>query len=323
MVTTTTSTRARTVMKRAALAAYASSVAIALGAGPSTASAASHTPRAHGHALTQPIRRATTIAVAPSQIAGSLGVLENIPQTLNNCGPASVAEVLAYWGIQRTQDETAAVLRADGNPFGMSPYAIPSYARGLGLEALVAPEGTPRLVKALISNGFPVIVSQRVSLEDHYQHYRPIEAYDDRQGVFISSDPYMGPGYSIPYAAFSQIWTTSNGRFVALYPPAKASLLKAVLFSAGWNAGQAFARDIAVTEHRMRHPEQNNSAWGNSAALHWGGARSYPYLTLAWDNLQLRRLSTARANLQQAVRHGASSLTISWINGEFPVRYTG
>jgi len=321
MVTTTTSARARTViMKRATLAACASSVAIALGAGPSTASAASHTPPAHGHARTQTIHRATTIAVAPSRIAGSLGVLENIPQTLNNCGPASVAEVLAYWGIQRTQDETAAVLRADGNPFGMSPYAIPSYAGSLGLKALVAPEGTPRLVKALISNGFPVIVSQRVSLDDHYQHYRPIEAYDDRQGVFISSDPYMGPGYSIPYAAFSRIWTTSNARFVALYPPAKASLLKAVLLSAGWNAGQAFAHDIAVTEDRMRHPNRNNSAWGHSAALHWSGARSYPYLTLAWDNLQLGRLSAARANLQQATQHGASPLTVSWISSGFPVR---
>jgi len=288
--------------------------------GPSTASAASHTPPAHGQAQTQTIHRATTIAVAPSRIAGSLGVLENIPQTLNNCGPASVAEVLAYWGIQRTQYETAAVLRADGNPFGMSPYAIPGYARGLGLEALVAPEGTLRLVKALISNGFPVIVSQRVSLDDHYQHYRPIEAYDDRQGVFTSSDPYMGPSYSIPYAAFSRLWTTGNGRFVVLYPPAKASLLKAVLLSAGWDAEQAFAHDITVTEHRMRHPEQNNSAWGNPNTFRWSGARSYPYLTLAWDNLQLGRLSTARANLQQAVQHGASPLTISWISSGFPVR---
>ncbi len=320
MVTTTTSTPTRTIGKRVALAACASSVAIALCAGPSVASAASHTPPAHRDTSTQPIHRATTIVVASSRIAGSLGPLVNIPQTLNNCGPASVAEVLAYWGIQRTQYETAAVLRADGNPFGMSPYAIPGYARGLGLEALVAPEGTPRLIKALISNGFPVIVSQRVSLDDHYQHYRPIQAYDDRQGVFTSSDPYMGPGYSIPYAAFSQIWTTSNGRFVALYPLAKAALLGAVLLSAGWNAGQAFAHDIAVTEDRMRHPNWNNAAWGNPGAFHWSGARGYPYLTLAWDNLRLGRLSAARVNLQQAVQHGASPLTISWISGEFPAR---
>src|SRR5260370_40734474 len=55
-------------------------------------------------------------AVTPSRPTGSLGPLINIPQTWNNCGPASVAEVLAYWGISRTQGEVQAVLRADGNP---------------------------------------------------------------------------------------------------------------------------------------------------------------------------------------------------------------
>src|SRR5438552_575556 len=43
---------------------------------------------------------AATIAAARS--ARSLRTVANIPQTLNNCGPASIAEVLAFWGIYRT-----------------------------------------------------------------------------------------------------------------------------------------------------------------------------------------------------------------------------
>src|SRR5438093_11155313 len=45
------------------------------------------------------------VVVAPSRSAGTVGPLITIAQSWNNCGPASVAEVLHFWGIQRTQDQ--------------------------------------------------------------------------------------------------------------------------------------------------------------------------------------------------------------------------
>ncbi|HLY64545.1 MAG TPA: C39 family peptidase, partial [Chloroflexota bacterium] len=140
-----------------------------------------------------PAAASQSTAAAPVPSVASLGPLIFISQTLNNCGPSSVAEVLDYWGIHKTQGEVQATLRADGNPGGMAPFGIPAYARSLGLAALMAPGGTDAVIKALVGNGFPVIVSQWVSLSDHYGHYRPIEAYDDSRGVFVSSDPYLGP----------------------------------------------------------------------------------------------------------------------------------
>src|SRR5690348_9940646 len=74
-------------------------------------------------------------ATPPAKAA--LGPLEFISQTMNNCGPASVAEVLDFWGIHKSQGEVQAVLRADGNPNGMSPFGLPSYVRGLGMAALM------------------------------------------------------------------------------------------------------------------------------------------------------------------------------------------
>jgi hypothetical protein len=127
------------------------------------------------HAEGAPARAGAGI-VAPSHARGALGPLVNIAQTWNNCGPASLAEVLAYWGISRTQGQIQAVLRVDGPTRGMTPYGVPGYARSLGMRALVGVDGTEALVKALISNGFPVIVSQQVSLTYRIGHYRPIEA---------------------------------------------------------------------------------------------------------------------------------------------------
>jgi predicted double-glycine peptidase len=252
------------------------------------------------------------VAVVPSGVAGSVGSLPQIWQTYNNCGPASVAEVLAYWGIARTQDQVQRVLRADNNPHGMAPYGVPSYARSLGLRALLGVVGTPRLLKALVTNGFPVIVNQWYSVAEHTRHYRPIQAYDDRQGVFVSSDPFGGPGHAITYADFAATWTVSNNRFIVLFPPAKARLLDAVLASAGWNKSQAYQRDLRRLKARLRSGRVSSTTSGSRAF------RYYAYLNIAWDEVELGQYTAARQELRQATAHGANPILVHWVAGEIP-----
>jgi predicted double-glycine peptidase len=266
-------------------------------------------PTTAHHATTPAAKR---VAVAPTAPAAALGPLENIPQTWNNCGPASVAEVLAYWGIYRTQDETKAVLRGDGNPYGMSPYDVPAYMRSLGMRGIVGVGGAPQLVKALIANGFPVIVSQYVSVTDHIGHYRPIQAYDDRQGIFTSSDPYLGQGHTITYADFSTIWNYTNHRFIVLYPPAKQALVSAVLASMGWNTATAYAQDLVKLQKQHLHPSRAAAAYSGSP---YARSRNYE-LSLAWDNIQLRRFTAARAAIALAARQGANPVVVGWVQNE-------
>jgi len=256
------------------------------------------------------------VAVVPSRAAGGVGYLPHIWQTYNNCGPSSVAEVLSYWGITRTQDQVRLVLRADNNPRGMAPYGVPSYARGVGLQALLGVAGTPRLLKALLSNGFPVIVNQLVSATDHDRHYRPIQSYDDGQGVFVSSDPLIGAAYAIPYAGFVRLWAVSNNRFIVLYPSSKAPLLDAVLASAGWDRARAYRGDLAKTEARLRSGKP--PVTGMAAAP--GAFKYYSYLNIAWDDMELGRYAAARRQLRQAAAHGANPLMVSWVAREIPAR---
>jgi uncharacterized protein len=252
------------------------------------------------------------VTVAPSSAAGNVGYLPQIWQTYNNCGPASVAEVLAYWGIARTQYQVQLVLRADNSPSGMAPYGVPSYVRSVGLRALLGVAGTPRVLKALVSNGFPVIVNQWYSVADHTRHYRPIQAYDDRQGVFVSSDPAGGPGHAIAYPDFAAIWAVSNNRFIVLFPAAKALLLGAVLASAGWNKSQAYQRDLARSEARLRSGRVLPTTSGSR------GLRYYTYLNIAWDEVELGQYAAARQELQQARAHGANPILVHWVAGEIP-----
>ena len=248
-------------------------------------------------------------AAATPPAKAALGPLEFISQTMNNCGPASVAEVLDFWSIHKSQGEVQAVLRADGNPNGMAPFGIPSYVRSLGMSALMGAGGTDALVKGLVSSGFPVIVSQWVSLSDHYGHYRPIEAYDDARGVFVSSDPYLGANHTIGYDEFDKLWASANNRFYVIYPPAKEAQLKAVVASLGWDPRSAYMADIAVQQARLSGG-QTNGPQG------WGFRRGYSALSMAWDNLQLGDVPAAQRALDFARAEGASPIVTNWIAAE-------
>lgn len=256
-----------------------------------------------------PAAAAKPVPAAALPARASLGPLVDIEQTLNNCGPASVAEVLRYWGIARTQGQVQAVLRADGNPRGMEPYGVPAYARSLGLDALMGVNGDDAVVKSLVAAGFPVIVSQWVSATDHIAHYRPIEAYDDARGVFVASDPYLGPNHLIGYAEFDQIWRSGNGRFMVLYPPGQQAQLRAALAAAGWDSTAAYQADLAKLQRRAAN-EQDRFLAGNAR---W---RSFGALSIAWDALQLGQLDAASAALRQAEAQQANAVLVRWIAQE-------
>ncbi len=251
-------------------------------------------------------RTSASTTAAPARSAASIGPLINIPQTWNNCGPASIAEVLAYWGISRTQQQVQAVLRVDGPDAGMTPYGVPSYARSLGLRALAGVGGTATLVKALVAGGFPVIVHQVVSLADPVGHWRPIEAYDDRAGIFVASDPYLGPDHAIGYAEFAQIWAQRGYTFMVLYPPSRQAALAAALAASGWNKVAAYAHDLAL----LKAYQLDASPAGTPASASGG----YRYLGLAWDAAHLGQTSAARAYLRLATRAGANPIEVGWVS---------
>jgi hypothetical protein len=247
-------------------------------------------------------------ASAPARAAASVGAMPNIPQTWNNCGPAAIAEVLAYWGIERTQAAVAAVLRVDGANHGMSPYGVPSYARSLGMRALVGVVGSTALLKALIGDGFPVIVTQWESMANDTSHYRPLTAYDDRRGVFLADDPLFGSNHAIGYADFAAMWAPDDSRFLVLYPPARGAALNDVLAAAGWNAARAYRADLAWVRARLFSQDPLVPSWAYPVAV--PGAR---FLRLAWDNALLGQTAAARAALRQAASQGAAPAAAGWI----------
>ena len=302
-VTTASSTSTDAIVATTRDAAITTSTTVADTAPMSKAQAVSTEVRN----VTDPSPARTMSANLP--VRASLGPLEFISQTLNNCGPASVAEVLNYWGIYRTQGQVQAILRADGNPGGMVPYGVPGYMHALGMDVVIGVGGTDEEIKALVAGGFPVIVNQWVSLSNHYGHFRPIEAYDDARGGFVSSDPYLGPNHFISYADFDEIWTTSSRRFIVIYPPSRQAAVQAMLAANGWDKAATYQADLTKQEQRQTpHTSAANTVFRNSDYRQGYGA-----LNLAWDELQLGQFDAARASLQTAASGHANPVVINWI----------
>ena len=71
-----------------------------------------------------------------------------------------------------------------------------------------------------------------------------IESFDDAQGVFTSSDPYLGPGHQISYGDFAQIWAPRGYTFLVLYPASRQASVSSVLAAAGCNRRQPTPRIV-------------------------------------------------------------------------------
>jgi len=246
--------------------------------------------------------------VVPTRSAASLGPLIYIPQTWNNCGPAAIAEVLAYWGIARTQAEVQSVVRVDGYSTGMTPYGVPSYARSVGLRSSMGVGGSEGLIKSLVANGFPVIVHQVVSLSDPVGHWRPVQAFDDHQGVFVTSDPYLGAEYRIGYSDFATMWAQRGYVFMILYPASRQAVLTKILAASGWNKTAAYTRDLVLVRAYQLDVSPVASPQSAQAA--------YRYLGMAWDEAHLGQHAAANTSLNLATRAGANQIEVGWIRDQ-------
>ncbi len=150
-------------------------------------------------------------------------------QTLNNCGPASVAILLGYYGHLVTQQKVNEYL-----PPGPSPCAVLTYLTTYQLQGRIYFFPRPRFqkpepIRRLLANDIPVIVLQMLSRERDIGHYRVMRGYDDASGEFISDDPLLGPDFRLSYELFIALTPPDGGFFIAVYPPEKDPLVQSLL----------------------------------------------------------------------------------------------
>ena len=178
-------------------------------------------------AATLPTPLATaTAAPLPTPLPGQvqLSGVRHEYQQFNNCGPATLAMALSYWGWQGDQRDTRLYLRPNFTSVddkNVNPWEMVEFiGTQSGLTGISRPAGDQEQLKLLLAAGFPVIVE--IGIQQHPRdwmgHYVLLTGYDDERSRFITQDSLVGSDLPLDYAKFMQGWRAFNNTYVVAYP---------------------------------------------------------------------------------------------------------
>lgn len=165
--------------------------------------------------------------------------IQTIQQMRNLCGPAVLASVLNYWGLEISQSDIAArTFHSAARATHGSDLLL--FARELGLGAY-SYTGNLRDLRQKVSEGIPLIVRQIASPKLSSPHYRMVIGYDDRSANFIVSDPGRPQLEYMPYRTFNQLWKPC-ARWTLLVVPRDRD----EFYAAHGNSNPVFHYDMAT-----------------------------------------------------------------------------
>ena len=176
-------------------------------------------------------------AAAPSvQLTG----LSHMWQTWNNCGPATLAMNLSYYGSPLSQADVGAALRLYEDDKNVGPEEMAVFARSQGFNALVGVNGDADRLRLLLSNSVPVLLETWHEPEPNngMGHYRLLVGYDDAAREWIAYDSYDSRGVDpsqpyagirVPYDELDRLWSVFNRTYVLIYTDEFALAIKGIL----------------------------------------------------------------------------------------------
>ncbi|MBP8293939.1 MAG: C39 family peptidase [Caldilineaceae bacterium] len=209
-------------------------------------------------------------------------------QTWNNCGPATLATYLSYYGSSLDQAAIGAVLRRSADDKNVSPEELATYAAAQGYMAQVLVNGDETLLRNLLTAGIPVLVETWHEAEpnDGLGHYRLLVGYDDAAQHWMAYDSYDRTGLiegdeyqgiRLGYDRFAPWWQVFNRTFVLVYPPERAATVDALLAASGAAPATMWAAAAARAQAELALEPGNAFAWFNlgsslTAQGDYGGA---------------------------------------------------
>lgn len=163
-------------------------------------------------------------------------------QTWNNCGPATLAMNLSYYGSSLDQATVGADIRTHAEDKNVNVQELVEYARQQGFMAQARVNGDGDLLRSFISQGIPVLIETWLQPEpnDGFGHYRLLTGYDEANQRWIAHDSYVAEnlvnpdpasyaGIYLPYAETDRFWAVYNRTYLLIYPPEQADTVNAIL----------------------------------------------------------------------------------------------
>ena len=187
-----------------------------------------------------------------------------VPQTFNNCGPATTSMVLQYFGHNVNQNETKAKLRSNSDDKNVFTFEIADYIRNdYGVESKLLYGGDIELIKKLLANGFYIVIEDWLHPNEDIGHTTIIRGFDDEQGVLIADDSFIGVNITYPYEQFRETqWKAFNYEYLPVYLPGSEELLKSIIGDS-WDEETMYQKTAERARSEIAKNDSDLYAWFN------------------------------------------------------------
>ena len=194
-------------------------------------------------------------------------------QDWNNCGPATLALGLRYYGWSGDQFTISDQLKPDRGDKNVNVEELVYFVRTQAgwLNADFRVDGTIEQLKGLLAGGLPVIVEKGFILAEGdggggwAGHYLLLTGYDDARKVFVTQDTNPGsggPDKEISYAELDDGWRAFNRVYLVIYPAGDDPRILALL---GTDADPDLnrAEGIETAQAEIEADPRDPYAWWN------------------------------------------------------------
>lgn len=189
-----------------------------------------------------------------------LGPMSHDWQTLNNCGPATMAMLLSYYGIQTSQFQTASWLKPNAPDRNVSPNEMAAYARTQGFGTFVGIGGSVDLLQRLVSAGFPVVTELWLNYDGGVGHFRIVRGFDRAEQRLLANDSFLGPELWFTYDAFRRDWAYYNNTYIVVYPQSEEARVREIIGGA-WEPAVMWEDLRVATRERVTAQPDDALAW--------------------------------------------------------------
>jgi tetratricopeptide (TPR) repeat protein len=158
-------------------------------------------------------------------------------QSWNNCGPATLALAMRYYGWEGDQDDISDVLKPDPGDKNVNVEELVYYVRTragwLNAEYRVGAE--LETLKRFLAAGYPVVIEKSLVLPPNEggggwaAHYVLLTGYDDERQEFVTQDTYDGADLPVSYADLDERWHAFNHVYIVVFPAGQAEAVAALM----------------------------------------------------------------------------------------------
>ena len=160
-------------------------------------------------------------------------------QDINNCGPATLAMYLRYYGWDGDQFTISDIIKPIPQDRNVNVEELDFFTRNYAgwLQTLYRVGGDIDTLKEFVAAGIPVMIEESFTFEEYYWpnddrwagHYLLINGYDDQRQSFLSQDSYYGEDRWVSYEVVNSQWQSFNYVYIIVFLPEQETTVRSIL----------------------------------------------------------------------------------------------